>query len=240
MKETTKDAARTATRDTARDHSTFDRAYYDKHYESVATRVHGPREIAALASGVVGMMKWYGAPIRNVLDVGAGPGLWRDWFKTELPRTRYRSVEYSTYACERYGHEHGNLVTLSGNEAYDLVVCQGVLPYINDEDLPKAMAKLAKFSGGFLYLECVTERDLRTVCDRDLTDTHIHRRKGSVYRAHLDKHFVPVGAGLYYAKKGPCVFYELETPGRVPLASKKSPTGRKTRASASRPMNKSA
>lgn len=225
------------TKDNKSSSSRFDRAYYDKHYESSATRVHGAKEIAALASGVVGMMKWYGAPLRNVLDVGAGPGLWRDWFREELPKTRYRSVEYSAYACERYGHELGNLVTLKSDEVYDLVVCQGVLPYVNDDDLPKAMAKLAKLTAGFLYLECVTTRDLRTVCDRDLTDTNIHSRAGSVYRAYLDKHFIPVGAGLFYAKKGPCVFYELETPG---LASKKSATGLKTRASESRPMNKSA
>lgn len=217
----------------------FDRAYYDKHYESTTTRVHGPKEIAALCTGVVGMMEWYGAPLRNVLDVGAGPGLWRDWFKREKPKVRYRSVEYSTYACERYHHEHGDLATLKGSERYDLVVCQGVLPYVSDEDLPKAMGKLAKFASGFLYLECVTSRDLRTVCDQELTDTHIHRRSGDVYRAHLDRHFVPVGAGLYYAKSGPCVFYELETPA-VFRASKKSATGAKTRDSASRPMNKSA
>ena len=100
----------------------FDRNYYDKHYESARTRVHGPKEIGALASGVAGLVAWYGSPLRSVLDVGAGPGLWRDWFRVNMPRVRYRSVELSGYACERYGHEQGDLVSLSGSERYDLVV----------------------------------------------------------------------------------------------------------------------
>ena len=69
----------------------FDEAYYRRHYTGRA-RVHSAREIARLAQGVTGLAAWLGVELEAVLDVGAGPGLWRDWFRRHRPAVRYRST----------------------------------------------------------------------------------------------------------------------------------------------------
>jgi hypothetical protein len=123
---------------------------------------------------------------------------------------RYRSTDASAYACERYGHERRDVARWRARERFDLVVCQGVLPYLDDGDCARAIANLGAMTRGFLYLEAITARDLREVCDREKTDVKVHARTGTWYRRELAKHFVPLGCGLHYAKDGRLVFYELE------------------------------
>ncbi len=188
----------------------FDQAYYERFYESKRTRVYGKEQISHLARGVTDLIAWYGGELRNALDVGAGTGLWRDWFRKHKPKVKYRSTEVSAYACERYGHEQRDITTWRDKERFDLVVCQGVLPYLADRDAERAIENLSAMARGFLYLEAVTARDFEEVCDRDATDAAQHARKGSWYRARLAPHFVTLGCGLYYAKRGPLGFYELE------------------------------
>lgn len=195
----------------------FDRAYFDRFYEARASRVHGAREIARLARGIVGTVEWLGGELATVLDVGAGPGLMRDWFRRHKPKVRYRSTDVSAYACERYGHELRDISGWRARERFDLIVCQGVLPYLDDAACARAIENLGAMAGGFLYLEAITARDLADVCDRDLTDVAVHARDGKWYRHALRAHFRQVGAGLYYARKGPLRFYELEVPAEEAL-----------------------
>jgi len=190
----------------------FDRAYFDRFYERQDTRVHGRREIARLARGTVAMIAWLGGRIDSVLDVGAGAGLWRDWFKRHRPEVKYTSTDVSAYACERYGHELRDVSTWRSKDRHDLVVCQGVLPYLTDEAAASAIDNIGAMARGFLYLEAITARDLRDVCDLDMTDVAVHPRNGAWYRARLAKHFRQVGCGLYYSRKGGLRFYELEVP----------------------------
>ncbi len=192
--------------------STFDGAYFDRFYESKTTRVHGKREVARLARGVCGMVAWLGGEIRSVLDVGAGAGLWRDWFRRHRPGVRYVSTDVSAYACRRYGHVHRDVSRWRAAERFDLVVCQGVLPYLNDDDAARAIQNLGAMCGGFLYLEAITARDLREVCDLDMTDVAVFPREGAWYRERLGAHFVQLGCGLFYSRSGKLRFYELETP----------------------------
>jgi hypothetical protein len=145
-----------------------------------------------------------------VLDVGAGAGLWRDWFAAHKTGVRYRSTDVSAYACERYGHEQRDIACWQTRERFDLVVCQGVLQYLDDDDAERALENIAAMCRGFLYLEVLTARDVVEVCDRSLTDLAVHARRGSWYRARLRRHFTALGCGLYYKKGGHLVFYELE------------------------------
>jgi 2-polyprenyl-3-methyl-5-hydroxy-6-metoxy-1,4-benzoquinol methylase len=188
----------------------FDDAYYARFYETQATQVHDAEQIAALARGITGMMQWWGASLRNVLDVGAGSGLMRDWFRANLPNVRYRSTEYSAYACQQFGHERRDISEWRAKQSFDLIVCQGVLPYLSDAACAQAIENLAAMSRGFLYLEAITKRDLEEVCDTELTDTRVHRRTRAWYLRHLKPHFVQVGAGLFAAHSGKSQFYELE------------------------------
>jgi hypothetical protein len=193
--------------------SEFDQAYYDRFYESKATRVHGAARIGHLARFVTEYIAWNEGRLESVLDVGAGAGLWRDWFKKHKPGVKYRSTEYSAYACERYGHEQKDISAWRAKERFDLIVCQGVLQYLTDDACAAAIENLGAMSRGFMYLEAVTRHDFDEVCDQKLTDGEVHLRTGAWYRARLGMHFQRVGAGLWYTKRGPLLFYELEHGG---------------------------
>ena len=187
----------------------FDAAYYRRHYAGRG-RVHSAREIARLASGVTGLAAWLGVELRSVLDVGAGPGLWRDWFRRHRPAVRYRSTDFSPYACERYGHERRDISRWRSREHHDLVVCQGVLQYLDDAAAARAIENLGAMCRGLLYLEAITAHDLAETVDPAATDTAVHGRTGAWYRKRLARHFVQVGAGLWAARRAGLVFYELE------------------------------
>ncbi len=189
----------------------FDKGYYDRFYQSKKTRVSSADQVAHLCQGVVGMIRWFGGDVGSVLDVGAGVGLWRDWFKKNVRAAKYRTTEISDYACKAYGHEKRDISIWRAKEQFDLVVCQGVLPYLADEGASAALENLAAMTRGFLYLEAITRRDLTDVCDRDLTDVDVHERPGSFYLARLGRHFTRLGCGLFYKKEGPLLFYELES-----------------------------
>jgi hypothetical protein len=194
----------------------FDEAYYQRHYAG-RRRVHSAREIARLAQGVTGLAAWLGVELAAVLDVGAGPGLWRDWFRRHRPGVRYRSTDVSPYACARYGHERRDLSRWRSRERHDLVICQGVLQYLDDAAAARAVRNLGAMSRGLLYLEAITARDLREVVDREATDLSIHARSGAWYRRQLGPSFVQLGAGLWVARRAGLPLYELEAaPPRRP------------------------
>jgi len=190
--------------------SSFDAKYYGKYYDDRRTRVHGAKAIARLCNAVTSFVEWWGHPLETVLDVGAGIGLWRDWFKKNRPKTRYRSTEYSAYACKKYGHERRDISKWRADESFDLVVCQGVLPYLDDAAAASALENLASMTGGFLYLEAITKRDVKEVCDDVKTDVAVHLRTGAWYRKRMSKHFVEAGCGLWCKREAGVLFYELE------------------------------
>jgi len=155
-------------------------------------------------------VRWFGGEVDSVLDLGAGTGLWGDWFRTHMPKTRYRSVDVSEYACAKYGHEQRDISRWRAREKFDLVVCQGVLPYLDNEACARAIANMGAMCRGFLYLEAVTARDLREVVDRKRTDVTQHARPASYYRKLLAEHFESIGCGLHHVRGGDKVFYDLE------------------------------
>jgi hypothetical protein len=187
----------------------FDADYYRRYYGDRRTRVHGPREIAKLCNAVTSMLEWWHAPVRTVLDVGAGVGLWRDWFNKQRPLTKYRSTEGSRYACAQYGHEWRDITRWHARKKFDLVVCQGVLPYIDDRGCERAIDNLAAMTGGFLYLEAITKRDMGESVDVK-TDVSVHGRSATWYRKRLSVHYAEVGCGLWMKRGTPVFFYELE------------------------------
>jgi len=204
------------------DPSRFDAAYYRRHYAG-RDRVHSAREVARLAAGVDGLAAWVGLEIGAVLDVGAGPGHWRTWFRRHRPAVRYRSVDVSPWACARWGHERRDISRWRPPARYDLVVCHGVLQYLDDAGAARAVEHLGAACRGLLYLEVVTRHDLAHVVDRDRTDTAIRARSGAWYRRRLAPWFVQVGAGLWAARRAGLAFYELEAAGggvgRPPVAA---------------------
>lgn len=186
----------------------FDAAYYRRFYRS--SPVHTAAQIAHLATGVVGMCEWWGVHLSSVLDVGAGPGYWRDWFARDRPRVRYRGIDVSAHACARYGHERHDISSWHPARPSDLVICQGVLQYLDDAAATAAIEHLAASTRHVMYLEVPTRHDRAHVIDGAATDLDCHWRTGAWYRRHLDPHFVAVGAGLWARRGGAVVCYELE------------------------------
>jgi len=188
----------------------FDAAYFRRFYESSRSRVYGKSEIEYLARGVTGFICWFGVEIERVLDVGAGTGLWGDWFRENMPNVDYRSIDVSDYACTKYGHRRRDIARWKGRVRFDLVVCQGVLPYLADRECFLAIANMRAMCKGFLFVEAVTSRDLRDACDRSRTDTRMLARPATFYRRALARHFEPLGCGLHYVRGGDQLFYDLE------------------------------
>lgn len=188
----------------------FDEAYYRRYYLDPSTRVDDAAHHALLVQGVVSMIEYFGVELRSVLDVGAGIGRWGDWLRKHRPRASVISTEMDPAVCARYGHERRDIAQWRSNKRFDLVVCQGVLPYLDDAAAARAIDNLGAMSRGFLYLEAITRRDLREVCDMERTDGRVHHRTGAWYEKRLAKHYRRVGAGLFYAHRGPLQFYELE------------------------------
>jgi trans-aconitate methyltransferase len=186
----------------------FDAAYYSRFYGR--RPVHDLRRIGQLASGVMGLAAWWRIPIRSVLDVGAGKAYWRDWLATSHPRVRYHGIDVSEHACRRYGHEQADLATWRPVRAYDLVVCQSVLQYLDDADATRAIATLAAACRGLLCLEVPTTHDRSHSIDPTATDLDVHWRTGTWYRKRLAAGFTEIGGGLWMSRSSNAVLFELE------------------------------
>jgi predicted TPR repeat methyltransferase len=137
------------------------------------------------------------ASIGSALDLGCGLGFWKTALAEQAKDVRYTGVELSSYLCGKYGWEKGDVVTYSPGRTFDLVVCQGVLQYLSNEDCAAAIDNLARLSRRFLYLEVLTAADAREVCCPEGTDFNVHVRDAGWYAHRLKDHFVNLGGGLY-------------------------------------------
>lgn len=191
----------------------FDEAYYHRFYESPKTRVVSPEEHGVLAQFVFAFARWNHVEVKNVLDIGAGIGLWKYWIEKNEKSVQYLGTEVSQVMCKKHGFLHRDIARWRDRKKHDLIICQGVLQYLPDPDVAPAVANIAAMSRGLVYLEITTRSDLRERCDTTRTDTDIFVRNGSYYRGILSKHLVNVGAGLWWVKDRPLPFYELEMCG---------------------------
>jgi hypothetical protein len=186
----------------------FDAGYYRRFYGR--NPVHTAAAVGQLAGAVIGLAGWWGIRIRSVLDVGAGPGYWRDWFTEHQPGVRYVSTDASEYACERYGHERRDIARWTPTKPFDLVVCQSVLQYLTNTEATDAIEHLASATRHLLFFEVPTQYDHDHVVDSSGTDFECHWRTGEWYRRRLTPHFVQIGAGLWAHRNGAVPLYELE------------------------------
>jgi SAM-dependent methyltransferase len=193
--------------------SRFDADYFRRFYDGPG-KTHSAAEIGRLACGVDGLAAWLGVELRSVLDVGAGTGLWRTWFRKHRPGVRYRSIDVSPFACERYGHELRDIARWRSRERFDLVVCHSVLQYLDDAAAARALDNIGRMCRGLLYLEAVTRSDV-PILDLEKSDTQMHVRSGAWYRRELGRHFFQIGAGLWGSRRSPVQLFDLEGPGAL-------------------------
>ena len=158
------------------------------------------------------MCAWWGVKPKSVLDIGAGPGLWRDWFRDNQPSIKVVSTDVSEYACKKFGHLQRDIATWRPTRSFDLVICHGVLQYLGDGDAERAIDHIMSATRHVLYLEVPTSHDFATVVDSAATDMNVHRRSGDWYRERLITGFTQAGAGLWI-RDGSVILYELERAG---------------------------
>jgi predicted TPR repeat methyltransferase len=192
----------------------FDEAYYQRFYFDKKTSVVDPEHTNRLGAFVCSYLQYLRVPVRRVLDVGCGIGLWRDVIKRHYPHAQFQGVEFSEYLCGRFGWERGSVVDYRATAPYDLVICQGVLPYLSATDLQRALRNLGRLSQGALYVEAVTQEDWdEEVIDETLTDPSQFKHPAAVYRRGLNEGFTELGGGLWLSREAEVPLFALEHTG---------------------------
>lgn len=186
----------------------FDAEYYKRFYDD--DPVHTREKVAQLALGLESLFAWWDFPVRNVLDIGAGPGYWRDWYARHRPTVKVVSVDVSEHACATYKHEQRDITSWRPASKFDFVICHGVLHYLPGSDAESAIDNIAHACRGIMYMETPTANDLEHTVDRDATDLNVYARSANWYRTRLAPHFRQVGVGLWVRNTCDLPFYELE------------------------------
>ena len=195
--------------------SWFDEAYYQRYYFDKKTSVVDPVHMERLGEFVCSYLKYLRLPVRRVLDVGCGIGLWRQVIARHFPKAEFHGVEFSDYLCERFGWEKGSVVDYRASKPFDFVICQGVLPYLSPDELKLALRNFGALSKGALYVEAVSHEDWeRETLDENLTDPRLFRHRAQLYRRGLSQNFNELGGGVWLHKDAPVPLYELESVGR--------------------------
>jgi SAM-dependent methyltransferase len=186
----------------------FNAEYYRRWYGR--SPVQSAKKIGALADATLSLAKWWGIPMRSVLDVGAGHGWWGRHLATAAPHIRYLGTDISAHACEKYGLHQRDIVTWQPPK-HDLVVCQGTLHYLADKDCVRALDHLVSATRGLLLLEIPTQDDLDSgTIDASASDLDAYWRPASWYRKKLLTKTHQIGAGLHVPADSPYRFYALE------------------------------
>ena len=193
------------------DQDLFDEAYYQRFYFNKKTSVVDPAHVQRLGAFVCSYLQYLRVPVRRVLDVGCGIGLWRDVIQRHYPDAQFQGVEYSAYLCSRFGWERGSVVDYRATAPYDLVICQGVLPYLSGADLKLALRNLGRLSHGALYVEAVAREDWeQDTVDETLTDPNLLQHPAALYRRGLAEGFNELGGGVWLSRKAELPLFALE------------------------------
>jgi SAM-dependent methyltransferase len=179
--------------------SKFDKAYYDQFYRDPRTRATNPAAVRKQAIFIAAYLGYLELHPTTILDVGCGTGSLLRALGRVFPKTKVTGVEVSEYLCKRYRWISGSAVDFHSDQPFDLVVCNDVLPYLDDKDCTRALRNLTSLSATALFLGALTSEDL-ALCDPDRTDPQQHARPASWYRRRLKRDLVNVGGGLYLKK----------------------------------------
>lgn len=173
----------------------FDAAWFQHWYHA-----HRIQDAAALRRKValaLAQAEWFlERPVRSVLDVGCGEGLWRAELRKLRPNLHYLGLDGSDYAVARYGRTRNlhrldfvQLADVRPCPSVDLLVCADVLHYLSARDLQRGLRGFAELCHGVAFIEVYCRGD---AIEGDL-DGFI-ARPASHYRKALGAHgFVQCG-----------------------------------------------
>lgn len=186
----------------------YDKQYFEKWYRDPRHRVRTSAELQRQVRFVVGLAEHLlNAPVRTVLDIGAGEGAWLSALRKIRPRIKYWGVDPSAYAVRRHGARRNirlggvaSLDSINGlPDGADLVVCSSVLNYIPPASLKSALRQLAQRTDGMAFLELYTKRDLEKI---EGDTAPIGNRNAPWYRDALrDAGFIACGMHCYVTRR---------------------------------------
>jgi hypothetical protein len=94
---------------------------------------------------------------------------------------------------------------------FDLVICQGVLPYLSAADARLAMRNLGQLSQGALYVEAITREDWeQDIVDETITDPRMFQHPAKLYRTGLAEGFTELGGGVWLSRQAELPVFALE------------------------------
>ena len=199
------------------DHARFDRAYFDRWYRHPRRRVLDTKEIARRAALVLSLAEYVlERPVRSALDVGCGEGNWRAPLLRRSPQLRYLGVDPSEYVVQRFGRRRNiirgtaeSLGELPRRGPFDIVVASGVLNFLADDDLRRALRALARLTNGVAFLELFTRTD------EVVGDTHGWTPRSATYYRRVLKGagFTACGPHCYVASARAATLAALERLG---------------------------
>jgi SAM-dependent methyltransferase len=189
---------------------TFDESYYDRFYGARRPLREDREETVLLGDFVCAYLRYLGQPVRSVLDIGCGLGLFREVIAKHFPKARYLGVEYSEYLCRTYGWTRGSVVDFRARTPFDLVVCKDALQYLPPRQAAAAIDNLARLTRGALYFNVLTREDWEENCDQSRSNGDVYLRSGNWYRRRLARHFLDLGGGVFLRRDTPLVVWELE------------------------------
>ncbi len=180
----------------------YDQRYFDKWYRNPRYRVKSPQELARQVALVVGAAEHIlGRTLRTVLDVGCGEANWLTPLRRLRPRIQYTGVDSSEYVVSRFGASRNirlgtidSLDRMRLRKEYDLILCVGMLNYLDPVQLRTGLAHLYELANGVVYLELFTTADRRVFGDTRGT----RLRSPSWYRARIrEARFLSCGMHCY-------------------------------------------
>ena len=178
----------------------FDKTYYDRFYRNPKTRAADARTAARRAAFIAAYLKHLEIPVKRILDVGCGLGHTLNYLGEAYPRARLTGVEYSDYLCSKYGWTQGSAVDYQSRWPFDLVICNDVLAYLDDQTAAAAINNLSTLTRSALFFGVLTREDWEALADQDRTDPSQQLRSTRWYRNRLHNHFVNVGGGVWLKK----------------------------------------
>jgi trans-aconitate methyltransferase len=189
----------------------FDKQYYDRFYGRNRPRRRELDDTQRLCDFVCAYMRYLRHPVRNVIDVGCGLGLWREAIRQHYPKAKYRGVEYSEYLCAEYGWENGSVVDYRSDQRADLVICQDTVQYLPDRQAATAIKNLARLTRGALYFSAPSDTDWAENVDPAISDSDVYKRPVQWYRKRLQRLFFNLGGGVFVHRDSSVILWELET-----------------------------
>ena len=194
----------------------FDKAYYDRFYRDPHTRSSTPQAAKKQAAFIAAYLRYLGVRIRSIIDIGCGVGHTLRALGRIYPNARCEGVEYSDYLCREYGWTQGSVAACAPATQADLVVCNDVVAYLEDDEAAIALKNLAQMSNRALFFGALTTEDWR-MCDKQRTDRRQIQRPGVWYSKRIFEHFEPVGGGLYLKKPVGMVIWTLDGARQTPV-----------------------